>query len=209
MTTIGGCAKALQNPNRRLNETQKKDYFELIQDSIADMLRLLDEVLVLGRTEAGGLQYKPKPLNLKQFCQGLTETLQVNLSEQQILILNYRGESTPVMMDSTLMQHILTNLLSNAIKYSPQGGQIRFDVTCEGTAVTFQIQDQGIGIPLKDQERLFETFHRSSNVGEIQGTGLGLAIVKRCVDLHQGQIYLTSEVNIGTTVTVMLPTDSD
>ncbi len=209
MTTIGGCAKALQNPNRHLQEAQKETYFKLIQDSITDMLRLLDEVLVLGRTEAGGLQYNPKPMNLKQFCQGLTETLQVNLSEQQTLTLTYQGEDNQVTMDSTLMQHILSNLLSNAIKYSPQGGQIRFDVTCERTMATFQIQDQGIGIPSKDQERLFETFHRSSNVGEIQGTGLGLAIVKRCVDLHQGQIHLASEMNVGTTVTVMLPVASD
>jgi histidine kinase len=209
MTTIGGCAKTLQNPNRHLNETQKETYLKLIQDSIADMLRLLDKVLVLGRTEAGGLQYNPKPLNLKQFCQGLTETLQVNLSERQSVTLTYQGEDHPVTMDNTLMQHILTNLLSNAIKYSPQGGQICFDVTCEGGMATFQIQDQGIGIPLNDQERLFETFHRSSNVGEIPGTGLGLAIVNRCVDLHQGQIHLASEVNIGTTVTVMLPTASD
>lgn len=170
------------------------------------MLRLLDEVLVLGRTEAGGLQYNPKPMNLKQFCQGLTETLQVNLSELQTLTLAYQGEDNQVTMDSTLMQHILSNLLPNAIKYSPQGGQIRFDVTCEKTMATFQIQDQGIGIPPKDQERLFETFHRSSNVGEIQGTGLGLAIVKRCIDLHRGRINLASEVNVGTTVTVILPT---
>ena len=68
-----------------------------------------------------------------------------------------------------------------------------------------QIKDQGIGIPEADQKRLFESFYRASNVESIQGTGLGLVIVKRCVEAHQGQISVTSQVGVGTTFTVILP----
>jgi signal transduction histidine kinase len=68
----------------------------------------------------------------------------------------------------------------------------------------FRISDKGIGIPEADQKRLFETFHRAQNVGEIPGTGLGLAIVKRCVDLHEGNIVVTSKPGLGTTFTVRL-----
>ncbi len=71
--------------------------------------------------------------------------------------------------------------------------------------VIFRIQDQGIGIPREDQQRLFDTFHRARNVGRIPGTGLGLAIVKQCVDLHGGQIIVHSEIAAGTTFTVILP----
>jgi signal transduction histidine kinase len=67
------------------------------------------------------------------------------------------------------------------------------------------IQDRGMGIPVKDIERLFDSFGRASNVGNIPGTGLGLAIVKRCVDLHKGEIVVESEVGVGTTFTVTLP----
>jgi signal transduction histidine kinase len=69
----------------------------------------------------------------------------------------------------------------------------------------FQIRDRGIGIPTEDQQLLFETFHRATNVGTIPGTGLGLAIVKNCVDIHQGQIAVESEIGVGTTFIVTLP----
>ena len=107
-------------------------------------------------------------------------------------------------MDEKLLRYILSNLLSNAIKYSPKGGNIQFDLNCQADTVTFQIQDQGIGILIGDQANLFEAFQRCSNVGTIQGSGLGLAIVKKCVDLHQGQIQVSSEINVGTTFTVVL-----
>jgi signal transduction histidine kinase len=96
-------------------------------------------------------------------------------------------------------------LLSNALKYSPDGGKIYFELAFAQDTVTFRIQDEGIGIPLKDQAQLFEVFYRSSNVGTISGTGLGLAIVKRCVDVHQGQISVESNVGVGTTFIVTLP----
>jgi signal transduction histidine kinase len=82
---------------------------------------------------------------------------------------------------------------------------VRFDLECSEKIVTLKIQDSGIGIPSADLPRLFESFHRASNVETIPGTGLGLAIVKKCVDLHGGGITLNSVVGKGTTFTVMLP----
>lgn len=117
------------------------------------------------------------------------------------------SEDSPnlVLIDEKLLRHILSNLISNAIKYSPNDSTIQFRLTCcEGNAI-FQIQDQGIGIYPEDQERLFESFHRGTNVGTIQGTGLGLTIVKQCVDLHGGQITVSSIIGKGTTFTVTLP----
>jgi signal transduction histidine kinase len=99
----------------------------------------------------------------------------------------------------------LTNLLSNAVKFSPQGGVVSFDLVGQPGQAIFRIRDEGIGIPTEERERLFELFYRASNVGTIQGTGLGLAIAKKCVDLHQGQITVDSEVGVGTTFTVTLP----
>jgi signal transduction histidine kinase len=96
-------------------------------------------------------------------------------------------------------------LLSNAIKYSPEDSNIQFDLICESGNTIFQIQDSGIGIPLKERSQLFTSFHRGSNVGKIEGIGLGLSIVKQCVDLHGGEIAIESEPGIGTKVTVTLP----
>jgi signal transduction histidine kinase len=108
-------------------------------------------------------------------------------------------------MDEKLLRQILENLLSNAMKYSSSGSRVEFTLSYLETQVVFQIRDRGIGIPNEDQQRLFETFHRATNVGTIAGTGLGLAIVKKCVDIHQGQIAVESEIGVGTTFTVTLP----
>jgi PAS domain S-box-containing protein len=108
-------------------------------------------------------------------------------------------------MDEKLLRQILENLLSNAMKYSSSGSRVEFILSYLETQVVFQIRDRGIGIPSEDQQRLFETFHRATNVGTIAGTGLGLAIVKKCVDIHQGQIAVESEIGVGTTFTVTLP----
>jgi signal transduction histidine kinase len=108
-------------------------------------------------------------------------------------------------MDKKLLRQLLSNLLCNAIKYSPAGGQVHLELTCQDDKAIFQIQDQGIGIPREEQSRLFEFFYRAKNVGAIAGTGLGLAIVKTCVDLHRGEITVNSEVGVGTRFTVSLP----
>lgn len=90
----------------------------------------------------------------------------------------------------------------------PKGGDIWFELTCQHGKAIFQIQDQGIGIPLDGQQQLVESFDWGQNVKNIPGTGLGLSIVKRFVDLHGGKIALKSEVGVGTTLTVILPLNS-
>jgi len=112
-------------------------------------------------------------------------------------------------VDASLLRHILDNLLSNAVKYSSEGSIVRFILNCQDNQAQLCIQDQGIGIPRKDQSKLFEAFYRAENVSGIQGTGLGLAIVKRCVDLLQGQIHVESQEGTGTTLTVTLPRNLD
>ncbi|MEG4326770.1 ATP-binding protein, partial [Microcoleus sp. herbarium5] len=111
-------------------------------------------------------------------------------------------------LDPKLLRHILTNLLSNAVKYSPLDSHIYFELNCQNNQeVTFKIKDAGIGIPLEDQEELFESYYRAKNVGKIPGTGLGLSIVKQCVELHRGQIEFSSEIGLGTTFIVRIPFD--
>ncbi|MBP5971408.1 response regulator [Brasilonema sp. CT11] len=204
MSVIRTAVELLESYNHQLSDPQRSKYFGKIQTAIRQMQQLLDEVLFWGRSDAGKLQYEPTLLDLEHFCSDLTQTLQLSASGKHQIIFRFQGKRTPVLVDENLLRYILTNLLSNAIKYSPQGGVIRFDVICQDDAVTFQIQDFGIGIPIKDQQLLFETFHRASNVGSIPGTGLGLSIVKKCVELHQGQIDLESQVGVGTTFTVKL-----
>jgi signal transduction histidine kinase len=100
---------------------------------------------------------------------------------------------------------MLSNLLSNAIKYSPQGGDVYLSLIYHADRVEIQVQDWGIGIPVEDQQNLFEPFYRGKNIKSIPGTGLGLVVVKKCVDLHQGTIEIVSVVERGTICLISLP----
>ncbi|MGK7950296.1 MAG: sensor histidine kinase [Xenococcaceae cyanobacterium] len=97
------------------------------------------------------------------------------------------------------------NLLINAIKYSPKSSAIAVELISQENTIIFKIKDNGIGIPPKDRSRLFSSFHRASNVGDIPGTGLGLAIVKQSVELHGATVNFQSEVDKGTTFVITLP----
>jgi signal transduction histidine kinase len=205
LTTLGLTSQLLQEFEEKLTPEKKAKCFEQMNTSIHNMTQLLNEVMLLGKTEVGKLQCEPTLLNLEKFCRALTESMQLGDNNQHRIILKCQGNCTQVEMDEGLLRHILINIISNALKYSPQGKEIQFDLVRQDNTAIFRIQDQGIGIPQKDRHRLFETFSRCSNVGQIEGTGLGLAIVKKCVDLYGGQIQIESEVNVGTTVTVSLP----
>ncbi|MBE9229581.1 response regulator [Phormidium sp. LEGE 05292] len=185
---------------------QKEQCFEQMGNSIDQALHLLDEILLLGRTESGRIEVDYTVIQLKEFCSEIVQVFQLTQGKSHQIVFSIEGDdSTQARMDGSLVKHILDNLLSNSIKYSPKGSMIRFTLVCQDNQAKFCIQDRGIGIPAKDRSKLFEPFHRAGNVCNIQGTGLGLAIVKRCVDLQNGQIHVESQEGTGTTFTVILP----
>ncbi len=217
LTAILGSTELLKYYGQRWSEQKKEVHFDRISSHVQHMTQLLDDVLLVGKAEAGKLDFNPSWMNVIQFCHCLVEELQLSAGHQHTLIFTPQSWSnknpneadlTPCLfaeLDEKLLQHILSNLLSNAIKYSPAGSTIEFSLTCLDNYIVFQIQDRGIGIPEEDQPRLFEAFHRATNASKLPGTGLGLAIVKNAVDLQGGEITVNSQVNVGTTFTVKLP----
>jgi signal transduction histidine kinase len=113
--------------------------------------------------------------------------------------------------DRLRLYQVLENLVSNALKFTPQGGSVEIKTTTEGESVLIEVADNGIGIPIADQPRLFERFFRSSAATDqaIPGTGLGLAIVKAIVEAHNGRITVVSAEGHGTTFRVELPIAAD
>jgi PAS domain S-box-containing protein len=186
------------------SQDERRTLYQQIQSSIRHMVRLLDDVLLIGQAEVGKLTCYPRWFNLGQLCQDIISELEVNCVGGQPKLISQIACGR-VYLDENLLRHILVNLLSNAIKYSSPDGCIEVKCRCELDTVTLQVQDKGIGIPQDDQKRLFDCFYRAKNVGTVSGTGLGLAIVKQCVDLLQGTILVESEVGQGSTFTVTLP----
>jgi PAS domain S-box-containing protein len=174
-----------------------------IQTAVEQLSDMLEDILLLAKTEAAKINFEPKPLDLLQFCQDFLAKMPMNY-HCSINFVNQIYHLT-VWIDKRLVEMILQNLLENAIKYSPIGNVVNLILTYEEGNVVFHVQDRGFGIPEADQKQLFEPFFRGSNVDHIPGTGLGLSIVKTLVDLHKGEILIVSEVNVGTTVTVKLP----
>ncbi|MCU0552143.1 MAG: ATP-binding protein [Leptolyngbya sp. Prado105] len=206
LNTILFSTELLQRYSTQLTDQKKETYLERIQGSVKRMNQLLSDVLTVGETESGKLQFSPQPMNLVKFCQELVD--EFHLAEKRSIKFSHRNsetiDSSPC-LDDRLLRHILTNLLSNAVKYSSKGELVEFKLSVSDRTAIFWIQDYGIGIPKSDQADLFQSFHRASNAKSIPGTGLGLSIVKQCVDLHGGTITVESEQNQGTLFTVTLP----
>lgn len=204
LTTILSSAELIHDYGEKFSEDRKLQHLQRIVTAVKHMTQLLNDVLLIGKAEAGKLEFIPKELDLVEFCHDLVNEMQLSSNSHTIIFMS-QCVSTIGYIDDKLLWHILSNLLTNAIKYSPRNSIVNLTFAYEQGKAIFQIQDCGIGIPAVDQVQLFNSFFRASNVGTISGTGLGLAIVKKAVDLHDGEIIVESEVGVGTTFTVSLP----
>jgi signal transduction histidine kinase len=204
LATIFSSSELIEHYRHKWPAEKIEKHLQQIQVAVKHMTGLLDEVLLLGKAEAGQLKFQPVPIQLVHFCEELIESIQITTQNHPI-IFTESGHFEGACMDEKLLRHILGNLLGNAIKYSPAGGEVIFDLKQMGDVVLFTIKDHGLGIPEADQANIFNSFNRASNVGTISGTGLGLAIVSKSVKLHGGDIDLDSQEAAGTTFTVKIP----
>lgn len=205
LTVLRTSLELLDRYGHVASEEKRQKYFQRSRVAIETMNQLIEDVLVIGKAEAGKLEFNPSAVNITAFCKDLVEELRMGLEHCHLIAFNSSGPRVVAYLDPKLLRSILNNLIANAIKYSPAGTQVEFNVSCQANVGTFQVRDQGIGIPEADQPRLFELFHRASNVNTIRGTGLGLAIVQQCVAQLQGEISFHSVEGVGTTFTVKIP----
>ncbi|MBD0386845.1 MAG: response regulator [Nostoc sp. C3-bin3] len=207
LTSILAAASTLVKHSQQLDESKQQRFLGIIEQKARYMSKLVDNMLLVNQFELEKPKIKPILLDLLQFFSELIEQERETVGDRHELIFKITGNNQGFWGDRGLLQQIFTNLISNAIKYSPDGGTVEFHLIGKESQIIFYIKDQGIGIPMADQENLFQSFSRGSNVDTIPGTGLGLAIAKACVDLHGGDITLSSQVGQGTKVTVSLPKD--
>lgn len=170
--------------------------------------RLINHVIDFRKIDSGLLRIRPRKLELTSFIAGLVPDYQ-NLAAQKGLDFEYRHDDPPVegIFDPDKLELIITNLISNAFKYTRRDeGVITLSLRDLGDEVEISVSDTGIGILPELRERIFMPYYRTERgMRESSGDGIGLAYVKELVDLHHGNISLTSEVNVGSTFTVTLP----
>lgn len=201
-------AKMLDTYDDRITPEQRIAKLRQISTQVDRMTRLIDDVLTMSKANSGKLEFSPEEVELKPFCQDIWDNFQPMAGKTHRMDFVYNCGEDVAFLDPNLVHYLLANLLSNAIKYSPVDGHVRFEVLCDDDDLIFRVSDNGIGIPLQDQPKLFEPFHRATNTGGIDGTGLGLSIVKSYVDVHHGHIEVESKENQGTTFTISIPIES-
>ena len=199
LTAIQGFAEtllagALEDPhnNRR--------FLEIIRDHATRLAGLTDDLLKLARIEAGKLELEFVPVGILELVEACAETALLKASRKQIAFETDVPSGLPAVRgDGSLLREVLQNLLDNAIQYTPAGGCIRVTGTANAREAVIAVSDTGIGIPLADQERIFERFYRvdAARSREAGGTGLGLSIAKHIVEAHGGRLWVESEVGHG------------
>lgn len=208
LASVLSSTELLQKYGKKWSEDKFAEHVDRTKRAVEYLVKLLDDVLTISRTESGKINFSPELFDLKLFCQEIIKEAASNVTEKHKFIFEYKLKKKEFNLDPKLLKFILLNLVVNALKYSPAGGEVKLIVNGDRQKknnINFAISDKGIGIPEDEKPYIYDNFHRSRNSVDIPGTGLGLSIVKRSVELHHGTISLVSKLNVGTTFFVALP----
>jgi PAS domain S-box-containing protein len=204
LAAILSSIELLDDYGPRLPEEERKEIVGLIKNAVARMNKMVEQVLVTSRLDAGSFAFEPRARSVPDLLVQVAAEMDQSHPQAARIAMRCEGVEQARLVDGKLVSHILVNLLTNALKYSPPDSGVTCTATAEGERLHLAIADLGIGIPPADLPRLFESFHRGTNVGNIQGTGIGLHIVKECVALHRGSIEVQSGAGQGATFHVRL-----
>ena len=204
LASILTSSELLQHYGSTWTKEKNDNHHKRIQSSVQQIISLMDDILVLGKSDAGKLKCEKEADNALDFINGIIEEIKLNGKGSHIIEMTAHDIPEVCYFDKRLFRQIFNNLLTNALKYSKPGSPVYVELAFDNDELLLKIKDQGIGIPKMDQRQMFQAFFRARNVGETPGTGLGMPIVKRSVDAHNGTIMLDSEENVGTTVTVII-----
>jgi two-component system cell cycle sensor histidine kinase PleC len=183
-----------------------KDYIDVINRAGRHLLELINEILDVSRIEAGQIHLEEEEVCLKDIVESSLALLANKAEEKSLTITSYIPQSFPHLYgDAKHLRQIFINLLSNAIRFTPEGGRVDvFVKVSSNNAISIEVNDTGIGISERNMRRIIEPFMQveQSFSRSHEGTGLGLAIVKSLVELHQGQLHITSQLGQGTQVKI-------
>jgi signal transduction histidine kinase len=204
LTSIQGFARALQQEG--LDYEQRKHYYGIIETESARLSKLSDNLLKLTSLESDQHPFEPKRYRLDRQLRSMILACEPQWVEKNILMDVELAETT-VEADEDLLSQVWMNLLSNSIKFTPNGGTISVEAKPSEDGAAVRISDNGTGISEEDLPHIFERFFKAdkSRNRMLGGSGLGLSIVKRILEMHGGDVRVSSTRGVGTTFTVKLP----
>ncbi len=178
-------------------QPKREKHLNRIISSVNMLTDILNDFLSVGKIEEGKIQVKHTLFNIQELVSETTDEMRINLKPHRPIVYNHIG-NTEVLMDASMLKHIIMNLVSNAGKFSPDHNPVEIKTDCNDQQVIVSVKDTGIGISKSDQKHLMERFFRGANAGNIQGTGLGLHIVSKYAELMNGKVLCKSELEKGT-----------
>ncbi|AWG23067.1 hypothetical protein FFWV33_16820 [Flavobacterium faecale] len=208
MTTIRASAELIEMylANQKIeNQILVHKRIKTILGEIDRLVELMNTVLIISKDNLGKTGFVPVSADLKKICCDVFELYDIDQKKGRNLITSFQGNNFPVFIDVKLMEYTLINLINNAFKYSMGCEDVIFNLLSNKDFVIVEIIDFGIGIPEKDQDKLFNAFFRASNTYGVEGTGLGLYIVKVFTERNLGLIKLESKLGEGTKITLQFP----
>ena len=208
LTVIQSASEILIHYRARLSEDRQDTYLERIIAQVHRLIHMLDDMVLLDKSESHMLQIVPESVNIADFFSALVDDFRMTYPHHEI-VLRLEISNDPYCSDSMSLRHIFDNLIGNALRYSPKGKSVTMEVRQQDDMLHVRISDEGIGIPEEDQKSIFDNFFRGKNTTGITGTGLGLSIVKQYVDVLDGTVKYESHVDHGTHFTVTLPSLCD
>ncbi len=192
-----------------LNEKQSK-YVSNVSNSGKHLLNVINDILDISKIEAGKIELQHKKISIRETLDDV-EAIVSPLAEKKNICLSTRLEADAlhIKADRLKLTQVLFNLVSNAIKFTDNEGSVVVDVQDKGKSVYFLVSDTGIGIPENQYEKIFEPFTQvdSSPTRTYGGTGLGLTLVKKFVEMHDGDVWIESELGEGTTIGFSIPSN--
>jgi signal transduction histidine kinase len=205
LTSVYGAAVTLRR--RDVDDDIRDTLLRIVSDEAGRLARLLDDALSASRLSAGRETLAIEDVDAAEVARSAVDATRPRLPQGFELELDYAADRPPVRADPDKLQQVLVNLIENAIKYSPSGGRIDVRIEGAGPAMRISVHDEGIGIPPRDHERIFERFHRvdPNMTKSVGGSGLGLYICRELVRRMDGRIWVESREGEGSTFTFELP----
>jgi signal transduction histidine kinase len=206
LNAIIGFAEILANEYFGALTPRQLDYSRGILDSSHRLLSLINDILDLATIEAGYMTLETAPVDIHDMLEAvLTLTRERARNQNLDLAISCPNDIGVIQADERRLKQALFNVISNAIKFTPSGGSIHLEAERDGDELVLSVADTGVGIPMADQDRIFEKFERGDPKLSQTGAGLGLSLVKSLIELHGGTVTIESTPDHGTTVRCHLP----
>jgi K+-sensing histidine kinase KdpD len=205
LTAIQSAKEMLKHYGERMTPEQRNVRYDMLDSAVMDMVRLIEDSIMMNRITGGDLMIIPVLVDLNSFTRDTINDFGSRAGKTHRIVYASDTKEAFNLVDTDMWRKVVNELLLNATKFSEPGSQIECQLSTMGGDFVLTVKDEGMGIAPEDVGRVFGIFDRGMNAENIPGAGLGLAIVKQSIERHGGHVEVSSQLGVGTTVSLHLP----